>query len=138
MTNPELVRAKLRLLEGYLDELEQLQSIGADELKRSKRDLWAVEHGLQLAIESLLDIGNHIIADDKLGNPSNYREIIEILGSAGVLPGNFARELSGMPGFRNLLIHEYQKIDVNKVHEHLLSGPAQFKQFIGYINRYLG
>lgn len=138
MTNPELVREKLKLLEDYFIELEKLRSITPAQLREDKKDLWAVEHGLQLAIECVLDIGNHIIADDRLGNPSSYREIIEILSAAGVLPAAFAQELRGMPGFRNILIHEYQKVDPDQVHRNLQTAPEQFRQFIGYITRYLG
>lgn len=137
MTNVELVREKLRALEEYISELENFQSFTVEQLRSSKRDLWAVAHGLQISIECILDIGNHIIADNKLGNPTNYREIVEILGRRGVISAELAEELKEMPGFRNILIHEYLKVDVEKVHKNLQKAPAQFQKFIGFINRYI-
>lgn len=137
MTNIELVREKLKALEEYVSELEKCQNLTVEQLKSSKRDLWAVAHGLQISIECILDIGNHIIADDKLGNPTNYREIIEILGREGVIPLEFGKELKDMPGFRNILIHEYLKVDVEKVHQNLQKAPTQFQKFIGFINHYI-
>jgi len=137
VTNIELVNERLKILEENLIELEKYQALSLEQLKLNKKNLWAAEHGLQISIESILDIGNHIIANDRLGNPASYREIIEILGQKEVLPSSFAKELYKMPGFRNILIHEYIRVNAAEVFGNLKKAPAQFKKFIGFISIYL-
>ena len=63
MVSPEVVRRRLRLLEGYLKKLKRLRAQTKMDAFLSDDDLQdIVERNLQLAIESILDIGQHIIA----------------------------------------------------------------------------
>jgi uncharacterized protein YutE (UPF0331/DUF86 family) len=96
-----------------------------------------VEHGLQLAIECILDIGNHLVAGEQLGSPQSYREIIEPLGARGILPHDFVARMRGMPGFRNILVHDYLAVDTSIVWDMLQGGPAQFNEFIRHIAAHL-
>lgn len=137
MVEEETIQERLKALQEYVSELKKYQSLSSDHLKSNTGDLWKVEHGLQLSIECILDIGNHIIAEERLGSPKNYNEIIELLGEKGIIPSELASTMVGMAGFRNVLIHEYLKVDSNKVHENLQKGPAQFEQFIKAILQYL-
>jgi uncharacterized protein YutE (UPF0331/DUF86 family) len=92
-----------------------------------------VEHGLQLAIECVLDIGNHLVASEQLGSPQSDREVIELLGQRGVLPPAFVDQVRGMPGFHNILLHDYLTVDTAVVWELLQRGPAQFREFIAHV-----
>ena len=134
MTDRETICRRLHALESYATELERL----ATTLSRSSFDStlstqWMVEHGLQLAIECVLDIGNHLVASEQLGSPQSYREVIELLGQRGVLPADFVARVRGMPGFRNILVHDYLVVDTAVVWDLLQRGPAQFREFIGLV-----
>jgi len=73
------------------------------------------ERNLHLAIESLLDIGNHIISDRGYPKPETYADIFRILGEREVIPPSLLHELDGMAAFRNLLVHDYLRLDRHKV-----------------------
>jgi uncharacterized protein YutE (UPF0331/DUF86 family) len=138
MTDRETICRRLHALESYAAELERL----AATLSRSAFDAtlstqWMVEHGLQLAIECVLDIGNHLVAGEQLGSPQSYREVIELLGQRGILPADFVDQVRGMPGFRNILVHDYLAVDTAVVWEVLQGGPAQFREFIGHVATHL-
>ncbi|HEX7408045.1 MAG TPA: DUF86 domain-containing protein [Candidatus Binatia bacterium] len=94
---------------------------------------WMVEHGLQLAIECVLDISSHLVAGEQLGTPESYRQVIELLGEGGILPAEFVNRVRGMPGFRNILVHDYLRVDTAVVWDLLQRGPAQFREFIRHI-----
>ena len=98
---------------------------------------WMVEHGLQLAIECILDIGNHLVAGEQLGSPQSYREVIDLLGQRGILPAEFVGRVQGMPGFRNILVHDYLAVDIGVVWDMLQRGPSQFREFIRYVTAHL-
>lgn len=137
MVNIESIIARLQALEEYSDYLRDLRRVPLSDVKADIRNRWAIERGLLLAIESILDIGSHIVADEKLGRPKDYTEIIDVLGEKNVIPREFAGQIRGIAGFRNILIHEYVEIDTEKVYEYLQKAPEQFDAFRLYIGKFL-
>jgi uncharacterized protein YutE (UPF0331/DUF86 family) len=74
------------------------------------------ERNLHLAIECLLDIGNHVISDRDYPKPESYADIFRILNERGVIPGRLLDDLEGMAAFRNVLVHDYLRLDREKVY----------------------
>jgi uncharacterized protein YutE (UPF0331/DUF86 family) len=125
---------RLHALEAYTAELEQLgATLSRAEFDSALGRQWMVEHGLQLAIECILDIGNHLVAAERLGTPQSYREVIELLGQTGILPQEFVSRVRGMPGFRNILVHDYLRVDTSVVWGMLQDGPTHFREFLRHI-----
>jgi len=134
MIDRQTICRRLHALEAYTVELERLgATLSRETFDAQLSAQWMVEHGLQLAIECVLDIGSHLVAGEQLGSPQSYREVIELLGERSVLPGDFVGRTRGMPGFRNILVHDYLAVDPSVVWEMLHTGPAQFREFIGHI-----
>ena len=73
------------------------------------------ERYLQLAIQCVLDISNHIVADLRLNLPADNRELFEMLAEHKVLSKSLSARLTSMAGFRNILVHEYLEIDRKRV-----------------------
>lgn len=133
----ELVERKLRELERYTRELKRLRGKSLKELKASLSASWAVEHGLQLAIQTLIDIGNHLLASLSEHQIEDYVDVIDKMGERGILPAAFARRIREMAGFRNILVHEYVEVDLETVHDVLKNRLSDFDQFAQHIERYL-
>ncbi len=72
----------------------------------------AVAVNLYRAVEQVIDLANHAIKKRKLGLPKESRESFDILARAKVISGELADKLKGMVGFRNILVHEYQYVDL--------------------------
>jgi uncharacterized protein YutE (UPF0331/DUF86 family) len=72
----------------------------------------AIALNLQRAAEQVIDLANHVIKQKKLGLPKESRESFEILADAGVIPRDLAEKLKGMVGFRNILVHQYEDLDI--------------------------
>ena len=97
MVDPEIIRKRLARLDGYLVILE----------RQVRYDL-----------------------DTFMGDPEHY-------GSAGEVPGillehrilspELAKAMQGMIGFRNVLVHEYEDVDHQLVHENLSQRLVDFK-----------
>jgi uncharacterized protein YutE (UPF0331/DUF86 family) len=96
-----------------------------------------VEHGFQIAIQTLLDVGNHILAAQGANGVEEYADVQESLAERGVLPRDFAESIRGMAGFRNLLVHGYARVDLARVHEFLRTRLGDFEAFAGHVLRYL-
>jgi uncharacterized protein YutE (UPF0331/DUF86 family) len=75
-----------------------------------RQDAVALNH--QRACEQCLDLANYIIKMRKLGLPKESRETFRLLAANRLIPTDLAKRLEGMVGFRNVLVHEYQRVDV--------------------------
>ena len=136
MTDAELVAKKLAEVETYVRELRSLAR--PERLSDDVREQRFVAHTLQLAIQAILDVASHIVADERLGEPETLRELFDLLARGGWLPPVQAATLRQIAGFRNLLVHEYAKIDFTIVREIVESQLEDLLAFVYAIRARLG
>lgn len=67
MVKPEILHKRIVKLDEYLATLHQLQRYDRDEFLSNAEHYGSAERFLHLAIEALLDMGNHVIADENWG-----------------------------------------------------------------------
>lgn len=72
----------------------------------------AIAINLQRAAELSIDLANHIIRKHRLGIPKSSSDSFAILQGKGYLSEELSISMQKMVGFRNVLVHEYQKIDL--------------------------
>ncbi len=70
---------------------------------------------LERACEQTFDMGQRIIRIKKLGLAKEYRDIFKILAENKIISRELSENLQRMVGFRNLAIHEYTAIDIDKL-----------------------
>jgi uncharacterized protein YutE (UPF0331/DUF86 family) len=121
----EAVRERLRKLEEVISGLESIASPRASDL----RDEWATERGLQLAAELLFDVGNHILTAHFGVSAKDYEDVLEQLKAQGVIEAALRERFRGLGGFRNILVHDYLRVDPAKVAECAARAPGDFSAF---------
>ncbi len=67
------------------------------------------------ACEQSIDLANHIVKNYKMGIPTNTAEIFQLLERKNVISASLSENMGYMVGFRNTVVHEYQKINLNIV-----------------------
>lgn len=87
----EVIKEKFRELGFCLKELAKLKNVNWDEYSSSLTKQWSVFYGLQLAIQILIDVGNHILAGIGENKIEEYVDIIDKLGERGIIPFEFSR-----------------------------------------------
>ena len=65
---------------------------------------------VQRACEAALDMGQHLIRRERLGLPQSARDVFDLLARAGWITQPLAESLKKMVGFRNIAVHDYQKL----------------------------
>lgn len=70
---------------------------------------------LQRACENVMDIANIAVAELDLGVPASARESFELLENAGIVSPELTSKIATMVGFRNLVVHQYFRIDPEKI-----------------------
>src|SRR3989337_1199146 len=99
MTDKKLVMRKLNEVEECVGALERMRKYDIAAIKSDKEKEWAVEHGLQISIQIVVDIGAHILASVGEGDVEDYAEIIERLGKKGLKTKGFSRRITGRTAF---------------------------------------
>lgn len=74
------------------------------------------ERHLQVAVQGLLDLGSHIVAEAGFGSPDDAEGVFECLASEGAIPPDLHARTRGLGGFRNILVHDYLEMDHELVH----------------------
>lgn len=113
---PEQVQAKLALLAETLERLRALPQSSLDEFRADDRNVDAALHRLQIAIQILIDVGSHVVSRLGLGAPETSRDLLERLEAAGRIPAGSA-VFGKMFGFRNRVVHLYDRVDDALVYE---------------------
>lgn len=120
---------KLSLLDEYLGYLKEIQKINKNSFLKDYHFYGLAERYLQLAIQILIDLGQLIITEKQLTRPVEPQEIFSVLFNNKILSENLVNQLTGIVGFRNILVHEYGKIDREKVYEYLKNNLRIFEQY---------
>ena len=115
MTDADLVEKKLAAVETCVGEIRRLADPAR--IATDVREERFVEHTLQIAVQAVLDVASHIVSDERLGEPRTNRELFTLLRRAAWLPSELADALSAMAGFRNVLVHGYDDVDVGIVRD---------------------
>lgn len=90
----------------------------------------AVILNLQRACEQVIDLANHLIKIQGLTVPKNSRDSFKVLTEAGILPDPLGQNLERMVGFRNVAVHEYQKINLDIVTSIVRNHLSDLRKFI--------
>jgi len=137
MIDKEVIKKKFQELSIYLKELEKNRDLSWEDFSSSLGKQWLICHGLQLSIQIILDVGNHILASIGENQIEDYVDIIDKLGERGIIPSEFAKSIRGMAGLRNILVHEYVDLDLKKIYEILQNRLSDFYDFMEYVNRFI-
>jgi len=133
----ESILERLKKLETVL---ENLQDKSVDNLEQYKSDLdlqWIVERGLEVASSVIFDVGNHILAGHYKISVDEYEQILQQLAAKQVISSDLYNELSGLGGFRNILVHDYLSLDHEIVFNHYEKSQTVFPGFIAEIYDWL-
>ena len=106
-------------------------------MKKNIEKQAVAERFLQLACEACIDIAELVIIDQRFPTPTTAKEAIQILGEKNILDKTFTESLSRIAGFRNILVHDYIKIDYEKVADKLNNRLEDFNTFAKQIAQFL-
>lgn len=128
MVRPEIIRKRLNKLDENLVILKNSQGYSFEEFISNPEHYGSVERFLHLAIESVTDIGNHLVAELNLGTVEWYSDIPKLLADKEYLSQELADKWIRMIGFRNTLVHEYVDIDRAIVYDVLQNNLSDLEQ----------
>lgn len=111
MVDRALLGRKLSELEIYLSQIKEFSKFTLTAYKKDWKTQRVVERTLQILIELCIDISNHIISDEGMRVPVGYADTFKVLMENKVIHKELFKTMEKMAKFRNVIVHQYGKID---------------------------
>lgn len=130
MVNKDVLRKKTQYIEANLDKLLYLRKLTLQQFCEDFRNIETTKHLLQVSIEAMLDIANHIIARNRWGTPAKSADSIRILREKGYFSQREEDLFGKMIKFRNRVVHLYHDINDKEVYKILQENLQDFSLFL--------
>lgn len=137
MVDRRKLSSRLEALESYLVELRTFQSVGREEFVREPALHHLAERYLHLACECVLDIAQHVIADEGYPQASTNKATMDVLQEEGILDPELAERMRRWMGFRNVLVHLYVDIDHGQSYDAIRNDLGDLEEFAAAVSRFL-
>lgn len=122
------VRSKIDELDGYVRDLERFAPPTREAFLQDLGARLACERLMQVCVECLIDLAEMVVSGLKLGLPDDEARAVRRLAEAGVLGEEDARLLNDLRAFRNVLVHLYGKLDLDKEYANLRRMPGDCRR----------
>lgn len=131
--------AKIEVMRGYYSELMDIVADATlDQYVESTLIRRSTERIIQLIVECATDINCMILKGLGKPAPKDYFNSFIELGEVGVLEMDFVLSIAPSTGLRNILVHEYQKIDNRIVFQSIQSIKILYASYMEQLIIYLG
>ena len=137
LVDRDIVTRRLLVLSDALQQIDREFPGDARGLEASPLVRAAIERWLQVAIEVCIDLAYHVIADRGWLPPDNAGDAFAVLASHGALDGGLASRLRGAVSLRNLLVHQYADVDLEKLAKTVRQDLGDLKAFAAAAARWL-
>lgn len=121
---------RVSAVERHLARVEAKLPATADALQPATDTSDAVVLHLWQAVQIVIDLAVSLCVRLNLGAPGSYADAFQRLASAGHLDVGLASRLARAAGFRNVVAHAYESIDMQRVFAAALQGPADLRAFL--------
>ena len=137
MVDKTLILRKLSALDEYLKQISEYANITLEAYAGDWKTQRIIERTLQMMIETCLDISGHIISDEKFRMPETYADMFRILVEQSILSQSRIDAFEKMARFRNIVVHDYERIDPEIVVGILKNNLGDFEDFKASVIKYL-
>lgn len=111
MVDRLLLGRKLAEIDEHLRQIEEFRNITVSAYKKDWKKQRIVERTLHILIENCVDIANHLISDMGMRMPTGYADTFRVLNEHKVIGKSLFTTMERMAKFRNVIVHQYEKID---------------------------
>ncbi|WP_135855123.1 type VII toxin-antitoxin system HepT family RNase toxin [Halorussus salinus] len=129
MVNEDVFVDKLRHINQYIEDLEQMRGLSKAEYVDDMVTQRAVERTLMNLIQACIDLAQHVRSTENLSPSGTAKQEIQALGEADIISNETQAKLEEAVGFRNILAHRYGDVDHDVVYDVLHDDLQWFNRF---------
>lgn len=130
MSNITVIETKISHIKKYLKLLQRYKKFSQEDVVHNPDLKGALERYLYLATQATLDLGEAVIAFKEFRRPGTYTEVFYILDEEGFISKDLSEKLVNMTKFRNIIAHDYEKVDFGIVYDALQNRLVDIERFI--------
>jgi uncharacterized protein YutE (UPF0331/DUF86 family) len=117
--------------------LQSLRNLSQDKFIKDPDKIGSAKYHFIVAIESSIDMCNHIISRNGYRVPEDYADTFRVMAEVGTITEDFSEELIKMAKFRNRLVHIYWEINDKQLYQILQNNLDDFKKLLDSIAGFL-
>jgi uncharacterized protein YutE (UPF0331/DUF86 family) len=126
----ELLAERAAVIERHLARVADKLPDDAKDFRPGSDASDAVILHLWQAVQSTIDIAVSACIHLRLGTPTAYGDAFSSLAAGGYLDSDLAARLVRAAGFRNVVAHAYERLDMTRVYRAARDGPADLRAFL--------
>lgn len=117
--------------------LKKLSQLKREDFLSDPDKIGSTKYHFIVAIESSIDMCNHLISRNGFRVPEDYADTFRVLAEEGAFGKEFSNELVKMAKFRNRLAHLYWEVSDQQLWDILSSRQADFKQLLESLSEFI-
>jgi uncharacterized protein YutE (UPF0331/DUF86 family) len=133
----DLLLAKATSVRRHLNRVLEKRDVDFPTFSKDIDRQESILFNLQMAIQNCIDIAAHIIGEEGFGVAGSTNEMFYLLEENGFLDTKLTEKMVSAVGFRNLIVHEYSKVELKRVFEVAHNDIQDLNEFLKYIFRRL-
>jgi uncharacterized protein YutE (UPF0331/DUF86 family) len=137
MTNINVLENKISSLRKYSKLLERYKGYSQREIENNIDIKGALERYLYLAARAAIDLAEAFISYKAFRKPPTPGESFHILCENKVISDDVAQKMLKMAGFRNVIAHDYEKLNYAIVYDVLQNRLKNISEYSGIIEKQL-
>jgi uncharacterized protein YutE (UPF0331/DUF86 family) len=131
----ERINEKIKEIKQYLEEFSQIEIPDFEEYQKNFKLKAACERYFEKIVEPIINLALLIIRLKKFDKPENEDHIFIILSKNNVISEKLARRLKDAKDMRNIVIHNYLRVDdlivYTAIAEEIVKDAEEFLEIVG-------
>ena len=111
----DVLNQKIESLRNCIERIESKKPFNAEDLRKNFDLQDIISINLERAVQTCVDIASHLLAENNGPTPVTMAQSFTLLADRKIISDDVSLALVKSVGLRNLLVHEYSKIDWNIV-----------------------
>lgn len=129
---PDVLLRKLTYLRKLLDDLAPYKNASFAQVEAEH---YKLERLLELMVMAATDILNHLLAE-RGQTAVSYKSAFQLAAKEGMIPAELSNRLQNAASMRNVLVHLYEEIDYEILHQSIPTALEDFAQFVAIFANY--
>lgn len=130
MSSIEVIENKISSIREYLGILRGYAPRTFEEIIQDVTLRGAIERYLYLAAQATIDLAEAVVALKRYRKPTTMSESFDILCDEQIIAREIAGRMVQLAGFRNVIAHEYTKVNYDIVYDVLHNRLADIERFV--------
>ncbi len=138
MIDKIFIQRKIQAIREYSEEINKVFKLASlTDIENDFLKLRTLERDVQLVADAMIDINNHFIKRLGLKVPDSFQNTFIILAENKILPEKFAEKISPLVAVRNILVHQYDELDIGLFLRTTEKEREDFTKYIEFVLEYL-